>query len=383
MKKVLVINTKYQKYGGEDSNFLEEINFLKKFYTVDYLIFDNSKKISIFDIIGFFTLSNFSSNKKLKLKLNSFNPDIVYIHNTWFKANLGIFNILKKANVETILKIHNFRFSCTNSFSAASHFRNKDFCYKCGNNIKGFNFFNKYFNNSYTKSLFVILYGKKYINILREHNIKLIVLNKFYKEYLVKENIKESKIFINYNPFEVSNNFIYSPDSEYAVYAGSLVEQKGVEELLQAWRKSNVSLKLLIIGSGELENKLVNEYSSRNIEFLGFLENKKTIEIIKNSRAVITATKMFEGQPRLISEASAFGVPSIYPSFGGLDEYFPDNYKLSFKQFDYSDLVKKIIFLQNKILLKEESKKIRNHVIKNMSLDKLNIKFRNILNSNE
>ena len=92
---------------------------------------------------------------------------------------------------------------------------------------------------------------------------------------------------------------------------------------------------------------------------------------------------MFEGQPRLISEASAFGVPSIYPSFGGLDEYFPDNYKLSFKQFDYSDLVKKIIFLQNKILLKEESKKIRNHVIKNMSLDKLNIKFRNILNSNE
>ncbi len=383
MKKVLVINTKYQKYGGEDSNFVEEINFLKKFYEVDYLIYDNSKKLNLLDIIAFFTLSNFTSNKELKLKLNSFKPDVVYIHNTWFKAGLGIFNILKKENIDVVLKIHNFRFACTNSFSAASHFKSKDFCYRCGNTKKSLSFFNKYFKNSYAKSLVVILYGKKYINILREHNLKIIALNKFYKEYLVKEDIQESRIFINYNPFEIPDNFIYSPESEYAVYAGSLVEQKGIEELLEAWKQSKVSLKLLIIGSGELDKKIIEKYSSKNIEFLGFLENKKTIEVIKNSRAVITATKMFEGQPRLISEASSFGIPSVYPSFGGLDEYFPDDYKFSFKQFDYYDLVQKIILLQNKTLLKEESKKIRNYVIENMSLEKLNRNFISILMSNE
>ena len=37
MKKILLINTKYKKYGGEDSNFVEEIKFLKKFYEVDYI----------------------------------------------------------------------------------------------------------------------------------------------------------------------------------------------------------------------------------------------------------------------------------------------------------------------------------------------------------
>ena len=151
------------------------------------------------------------------------------------------------------------------------------------------------------------------------------------------------------------------------MYAGSLVEQKGIRELLESWRKSNINLKLSIIGIGRLEKEIVNKYSSENIEFLGFIENEKAIDLIKNSRAVITATKMFEGQPRLISEASAYGIPSIYPSFGGLDEYFPDDYKLSFKQFDYLDLVEKIIFLQNKTLLVEESKKIRTHIIKNMS----------------
>ena len=383
MKKVLVINTKYKKYGGEDSNFLEELKFLNKFYVVEYLNFDNSKMLKIFDIIGFFTLSNPSTNKALKIKLNSFKPDIVYIHNTWFRANLGIFNILEKENVAVVQKIHNFRFACTDTFSASKHFNRKEFCYKCGNERKRLSVFNKYFKNSYIKSFFVILYGKKYINVLRKYNLKIIALNKFCKDYLIGRGIKEDKVFINYNPFEISEKFTYTADSDYVVYAGSLVEQKGIRELLESWRKSNVNLKLLIIGIGGLEKKIVNKYSSENIEFLGFVENKKAIDLIKNSRAVITATKMFEGQPRLISEASAYGIPSIYPSFGGLDEYFPEDYKLSFKQFDYFDLVEKIIFLQNKTLLLKESKKIRAHIIENMSTDILSKNLESIFNSNE
>ena len=35
---------------------------------------------------------------------------------------------------------------------------------------------------------------------------------------------------------------------------------------------------------------------------------------------------MFEGQPRILCEASSLKVPSIFPSFGGMDEFFPANY---------------------------------------------------------
>ena len=40
----------------------------------------NSDKITFSDLIGFITLSNPMSNRKLKSKIKSFNPDIVYIH---------------------------------------------------------------------------------------------------------------------------------------------------------------------------------------------------------------------------------------------------------------------------------------------------------------
>ena len=81
--KSFIINTKYKNYGGEDSNF-EKKKIFKKFYEVDYLNFDNSKNLNIYDVIVF-TLSNPLSNKVLKVKLKTFKPDIVYIHNTWFK----------------------------------------------------------------------------------------------------------------------------------------------------------------------------------------------------------------------------------------------------------------------------------------------------------
>ena len=98
MKRVLIVNTKYKEVGGEDSNIIDEINFLSKFYEVSYLEFDNGKSLDIWDLISFTTTSNLKSNKLLKNKLNSFKPDIVYIHNTWFKINLGISPIILPAN---------------------------------------------------------------------------------------------------------------------------------------------------------------------------------------------------------------------------------------------------------------------------------------------
>jgi glycosyltransferase involved in cell wall biosynthesis len=67
---------------------------------------------------------------------------------------------------------------------------------------------------------------------------------------------------------------------------------------------------------------------------------------------VITATKLFEGQPTILCEASMLGVPSIFPSTGGISEFYPENYPLQFKQHDYQDLILKLNLLSDKELLK-------------------------------
>ena len=147
-------------------------------------------------------------------------------------------------------------------------------------------------------------------------------------------------MIINYE-----KNNEYNKNSDFIVYAGRLEDSKGVRELIDAWIKSETFLKLKIIGDGQLFDQLYKT-SHKNVEILGFLEHKKTLELIQKSRGVITATKMFEGQPRILSEASLFGVPSIFPEFGGISEFFPKNYPLVFEQFNYSDLIEKVNMLQ-------------------------------------
>ena len=83
------------------------------------------------------------------------------------------------------------------------------------------------------------------------------------------------------------------------------------------------------------------------MDFLGSVENEEVWSEILNSRAVVTATKLFEGQPTLLCEASLLEVPAIFPSTGGIGEFFPDSYPLSYEQFNYEDLIDKINQVSN------------------------------------
>ena len=124
MKKILIIHNKYQQTGGEDLAVENEIKVLSKSYEVDTLIFDNNidRKLSTYNSL--LLLTNYQINKKLKKKIKDFQPDLVYVHNTWFKISLGIFKILEKENLNTVIKLHNFRYYCTRTFLKKIHLKN-------------------------------------------------------------------------------------------------------------------------------------------------------------------------------------------------------------------------------------------------------------------
>lgn len=381
-KKVLIIHTKYRNFGGEDANIIEEVNLLKKRYEVRYLEFDNNESFNFFDLFSFFFGSNYRSNRKLIQNINNFKPDIAYVHNTWYKAGLGIFKELKKANIKTVLKIHNFRYNCTQYFLSSNHLKGTKNCNMCGFEKKRFKIFNKYFQNSYLKSIFVVLYGKRYTNILKKNDFKIVVLNKFHKQHLSSLGVKR-EIDILYNPIEIKvlSNKEYNPESKSIVYAGQLSKEKGIYNLLEIWSKfENNDLKLNLIGSKNLlDEQKLKEYDLSNVNFLGQLNNNETMDHISNSRAVVTLTRMYEGQPRLLCEASALGIPSIYPSFGGMDEYYPKDYQLKFIQYDYRNFEDKLKLIFNKEFLMNERKKIYGFFKNNFNNDKLILKYMDIL----
>ena len=348
MKKILVVHNKYRDLGWEDIAVKNEINFLKKYYKVETLIFSNKTNNIVDKIASLIFRNNIKSNNKFKHAVENFKPDVIYIHNTWFQASLGIFNIASELDIKTIVKLHNFRYFCTRHYISSKHLNNNRICEACGIQKSLIGKFNKYYSDSVLKSLAVINYGKKYFKILKNSNLDILVLTDFHKSFLFDLGLKEEKIttYPNYLDVDLENKNIL--ESDYIVYAGRISEEKGVKELVKAFLEADIkNLKLKVIGNGPNLDALKGKYRDKRIEFTGEKSNNEVLDLISKSRAVVTATKLYEGQPTILCEASALGVPSIFPDTGGIKEFFPNQYGLTFKQFDYEELKNKLKLLNN------------------------------------
>ena len=382
MKKILVIHNRYRILGGEDIAVENEVNILSKHFDVKTLYFNNNIDSYFKQIIAFLTNKNKKSMDQLSAIVSEFKPDVAYVHNTWFKASLGIFDVLSKNNVKTLLKLHNFRYDCTRFYLSKNHLNKNEPCPKCGLDRKSTGIINNYFSESFLKTLFVLRYGKKYFQLLEKSNIKLLVLTSFHKEFLLSLGFTKRRIKVFPNYLDISENKNTDIEEDYIVYAGRVSKEKGLPELLKTFVDSDTSIKRIkIIGEGPLLKSLKKEYEKNtNIEFIGILSNSDVHQIIYNSKAVITATKLFEGQPTLLCEASFLGVPSIFPKFGGISEFFPKTTDFSFEQFNYNDLVNKVNLLDDEKLVKQEGLNNQEFIKDYLNEAKLINTFQEIIN---
>ena len=350
LKKLLIIHNKYRITGGEDIVVEQETKVLEKYFIVNSLIFSNKVSLSIHKLPLFLTSRNKESRKKLTEAIDDFKPDIALVHNTWFNASLAIFDVLKEKNIQTILKLHNFRYFCTKNFFHKAHLSRNQICSACGQRISRNRIFNKYFLDSYIKSLMIILYGRRYFNLLKNGNFKIIVLTHFHKKFLSKLNISGERISVIPNILDLDAKQLQDKTfkDKYVVYGGRISEEKGIEELIHTFLSCDFdNLYLKIIGNGPSLSYLEEQYKSELIQFVKEVSNAEMLDIISNSKGVVTATKLYEGQPTLLCEASLLGIPSIFPKSGGIEEFFPNEYPLSYNQYDYEELKNKLIYLNN------------------------------------
>ena len=56
------------------------------------------------------------------------------------------------------------------------------------------------------RSILISRYGNKYFKILKESDLKIVVLTNFHKQFLIDENFNREKIYVCNNFLQVSQN---------------------------------------------------------------------------------------------------------------------------------------------------------------------------------
>jgi glycosyltransferase involved in cell wall biosynthesis len=110
----------------------------------------------------------------------------------------------------------------------------------------------------------------------------------------------------------------------YVCFAGSLVERKGVEYLLDAVKMMNMeNIRFLISGVGELKDAVERAAAGDDrLIYLGYKSN--AVEYIKSSDLLVLPS-IYEGLPNVILEAMAVGTPVLATNVYGIPELIDNN----------------------------------------------------------
>ena len=127
--------------------------------------------------------------------------------------------------------------------------------------------------------------------------------------------------------YDVIPNFLpdsaYAEDSaadvgRYALYAGRLAEEKGVDTAIEASRRSGVPLA--IAGEGPDEQRLRRLAAGADVRFLGQLDAAGLATARRQAALAVVPSRWHEPHPYAVSESMATGLPVLASEIGGLPE---------------------------------------------------------------
>lgn len=138
-----------------------------------------------------------------------------------------------------------------------------------------------------------------------------------------KKKVKKFTYWIDLNKFRKVQNAkakLHWENKFIVLFVGRLVEEKGVDELLESAKLWNKNIYLTIIGSGPLEFQIKESSKIKNVEFLGAVDQDNLPLYYSGSDILVVPSVSEEGFGRVILEALACGVPIIGANRGGVPE---------------------------------------------------------------
>lgn len=163
--------------------------------------------------------------------------------------------------------------------------------------------------------------------------------------------------------------------NRYILFAARLVEEKGAHYLIEAFRKIQTNMKLVVAGDAAHSKKYIDSLKQKaegdiRIIFPGFVTGTPLEELFSNAYVFCLPSTM-EGLPIALLEAMSYGncclASDISENLEAIEEY-----GYTFRNREPEDLRKILSFLiENPEMVESKRETARRHVLQNYSWDRI------------
>jgi len=323
--RILIVHNYYQVPGGEDTVVANEKKLLEDQGHEVFLYTRNNNELTSMSILRkmvlpFTTIFNPRTYRDIKRIIKEKNIQIVHVHNTLNLISPSVYYAANKCGIPVVQTIHNFRLLCP----GATFYRDGHICEDCTSKGLRCAINHKCYRNSRAQTMICVIntfihrltgiYGKLYY----------IALTEFTKEKLLKlKQIKSDRIFVKPNfTSDVIDPIQYPHSGDYYIFVGRIEEIKGINLLIDAFKELPED-RILVIGTGTLENKIKDRISRegiQNVSLLGFVPHDRVKEHIIKSKALIMCSQWYETFGMVISEAYSCKIPVIVGNIGNIKD---------------------------------------------------------------
>lgn len=318
--KILFCHNYYQQRGGEDQCFEDDVDLLEAngHEVVSYIKHNDDINTANLLSVAKKALWNSDAADEVSQLIRQHRPDVVHIVNTFPLLSPSVFYAAREANIPVVLSIHNYRAFC----AQAMCFRNGSACEDCLGRLPWRAVVHRCYRNSLAGS--AVVAGLQMLHrrwrTLHDQPDLICLLSEFSKSKYIAAGFDPQQLTIK-------RNYV-SPDpgersggGGYAVFAGRLVAEKGLAELLAAWRMLDRDIPLKILGEGpEGELAAAAAREMPHVEWLGRVPLDQVYDVLGDAACLVFPSTGYESLPKTLLESLAVGTPVLGSDIGSIGE---------------------------------------------------------------
>ncbi len=339
--RVLLAHNVYQQAGGEDAVVEAEIDMLlHRGHPVELFSRHNDLVRTLPALtVARQTMWSHQSAHDFERLLQTFEPDVVHVHNTLAMISPAIYWVASRHGIPVVQTLHNFRLLCPQG----NLFREGLVCEDCLGRQPWRGALRACYRESVAQSTVLagMLMFHRAIGTWQHKITRYIALNEFCRAKFIEGGLPPEKLltkpnFVNF-PVSVSTARVGF------LFVGRLSHLKGVGVLANAV-KELTRPTVRVAGTGPDAGLLQNQVG---IEMLGPIGLSEVRAEMCQAAALILPSICYDSFPRTLVEAFACGLPVIASRMGSLPELIQDGVTgLLFESGNALDLAEKMRWAQ-------------------------------------